>query len=307
MRRSPRCTAALALLGLGVLPGCSLFRFAHDSDCSASPHFAKACEAWPEGRDLRIVTFNVHDLYWLSDHRAARMREIGKVLAAQAPDVVCLQEGFVGGDVAVIAEALRAIGLEHATDYPSGVLGSGLWTFSRFPIREVFFLRFSQNGAMFDTKGGDWWAGKGVGLARLEVAPGQLLDVYNTHMICNLGGAELKAHRHVPVREFAGFVSGASPPGIPAVLCGDFNCGPGSREFVFLDDALRWQRMLQRSTWFDHVYARSPGGAYRFTPIEEIPIQGTVPVPGEPSVSLSDHTGWLVRLRIEPPAPVAPK
>ena len=295
-----RRRAALVVLALGVLPGCSLLRFAHDSDYTVSPHFAKQQKSWPEARELRVATFNIHDLYWLSDHRAARVREIGKVLAELAPDVVCLQEGFVAGDVAVIADALRAIGVEHATDYPSGVLGSGLWTFSRFPIREAFFLRFSQNGAMFDTKGGDWWAGKGVGLARIELAEGQLLDVYNTHLICRLGGAELKAHRHVQVREFAGFVSAATPPGVPAVLCGDFNCGPGSREFGFLDHALQWQSMLLHRGWLDHVYARALPGEYRFTPLEETAIRGKVPVPGAESVSLSDHTGWLVRLRIEP-------
>jgi sphingomyelin phosphodiesterase 2 len=298
---------ALALLALGVLPGCSLLRFSRDSDYTASPHFAEQQKLWPAARELRVVTFNIHDLYWLSEHRAARVREIGNVLIGQAPDVVCLQEGFVAGDVAVIADALRTIGLEHATDYPSGVLGSGLWTFSRFPIRETFFLRYSQNGAMFDTKGGDWWAGKGIGLARIEVAEGQLLDVYNTHLICGLGGPELGAHRHVQVRELAGFVVGATPPGIPAVLCGDFNCGPGSREFGFLDHALQWQPMLQHGGWLDHVYARALPGEYRFTPLDETAIEGRAPVPGEESVSLSDHTGWLVRLRIEQPAAGDPK
>lgn len=158
--------------------------------------------------------------------------------------------GFVAGDVAVIAAALREIGVEHATDLPSGMLGSGLWTFSRFPIREVYFQRFSKNGAMLDTRGGDWWAGKGTGLARVELAEGQLLDVYNTHMICGLGPAVLQAHRHVQVREFASFANGATPPGIPALLLGDFHCGPGDREFDHLDYTLQWQPLQQHRDWW---------------------------------------------------------
>ena len=160
-----------------ALPSCSLLRFERPSDYTASPHFAATVEPWSAARELRVVTFHIHDLYWLSDHRAERTAAIGKALADLAPDLVCLQEGFVAGDVAVIAAALREIGVEHATDFPSGVLGSGLWTFSRFPIREVYFQRFSKNGAMLDTRGGDWWAGNGTGLARVELAEGQLLDV----------------------------------------------------------------------------------------------------------------------------------
>ena len=67
----------------------------------------------------------------------ARMRAIGEALAELNPDIVCLQEGYVAGDVAVIGAALRGIGIEHVVDYPSGAVGSGMWTFSRFPIRET--------------------------------------------------------------------------------------------------------------------------------------------------------------------------
>ena len=64
-------------------------------------------------------------------------------------------------------------------------------------------------------------------------------------MICGLGGPELTAHRHVQVREFAGFVNGATPRNVPALMLGDFNCGQGSAEFAFLGDTLQWQRLLQ--------------------------------------------------------------
>lgn len=309
-RRTRAAPISLLVALLASLPACSLLRFGHGGDYSASPFFTRPPAAWTTARTLRVVTFNIKDMYWLSSHRAERMAAIAKSLVEAKPDVVCLQEGFVAGDVGVICDALREIGLQHVVDYPSGVVGSGLWTLSRFPIREALFVRFSQNGAMFDTHGGDWWAGKGVGLARLEVAPGELLDVYNTHMICNLGGEELRAHRAVQVREYAGFALSATPRNVPALLLGDFNCGYGGADSDHLHYVMRWEPMLQRRWGYDHVFARSPGGQYRFTSLGELALNGEVSIPGEPgrTESLSDHTGLLAEVRIEPPPlPPPPK
>lgn len=295
---------AVAAAGILLHSSCSLLRCQRSGDYSASPYFAKPPQPWSAARTLRVVTFNIKDMYWLSEHRAERMAGIAQALLDATPDVVCLQEGFIAGDVAVIAEALHGIGVEHAVDFPSGVLGSGMWILSRFPIVESWFVRFSQNGAMFDFHGGDWWAGKGVGLARLEVAPGELLDVYNTHMICNLGGPELSAHRHVQVREYCGFATAATPRNVPALLLGDFNCGYGGADSDHLHYVMRWEPMLERRYGYDHVFARSEGGSYRFTPLAELALGGRVTIAGDPPTtdSLSDHTGLLAEIRIEPPA-----
>jgi endonuclease/exonuclease/phosphatase family metal-dependent hydrolase len=307
-RRWHRRVAFAGLTLAFALQSCGLLRCSHGSDYTQSPLFGTSPPRWPQDHSLRVVTWNIHDLYWLSEHRAERMAAIAQALAALQPDVVCLQEGFVAGDVAVIASALHDAGIEHAIDFPAGVVGSGLWTFSRFPVHDVFFHQFTQNGAMFDTRGGDWWAGKGVGLTRLELADGQFVDVYNTHMICGLGGPALSAHRRVQVREYAAFVLGATPANVPALLLGDFNCGPGSPDYRFLDDALRWRPLLQGGSWLDHVTARTAHDAYRFPVAEQVPIGGNATIAAEPpkNVALSDHTGWLVAVRIEPASAEAP-
>ena len=103
---------------------------------------------------------------------------------------------------------------------------------------------------------------------------------------------------HSVAREFARFVNSATPASIPALLLGDFNCGPGWTEFDYLDRALMWERMLSRSSRYDHVYAYSLYAAYRFTRLSEAQVRGRAKV-GEGSFSLSDHTGYLVQLRIE--------
>lgn len=299
--RHPR--RAWPLLAALLLPSCSLLRFARESDCTVSPLFAARMPPWRTSHEITVVTYNIHDLYLWSDHRTERMPPIAKALAARRPDVVCLQEGFVAGDVATIVEALREAGLEHSVDFPSGAVGSGMWIFSRFPIRETYFRKFSRNGAFWDTRGGDWWAGKGVGLARIEVAPGDFLDVYDTHMICGLGPAELAAHRHVQVRELADFVNSATPRNVPALVCGDFNCRPKSREFEYLGDVLHW-RLLRTEGWLDHLCGHALGEAYHFTTVAEGNIDGTADLAGgQGKVHWSDHSGQWVRVRIEPAAP----
>jgi endonuclease/exonuclease/phosphatase family metal-dependent hydrolase len=127
-------------------------------------------------------------------------------------------------------------------------------------------------------------------------------------MISGLGPAELSAHRNLQVREFSSFVSGATPINVPALLLGDFNCGPGSRELEYLGYALRWEAMLRRDAWLDHIYAYSLFGSYRFTPLDETPVVGRAQWGATENdfVSLSDHSGRWVRLRIEGCGTVSP-
>lgn len=47
---------------------------------------------------LKIVTFNIHDIYVASTHRAERMRAIGEKLCALDPDIVGFQESFIRRD-----------------------------------------------------------------------------------------------------------------------------------------------------------------------------------------------------------------
>jgi sphingomyelin phosphodiesterase 2 len=288
----------LACAGLGLAAGCGLLRFGVGGDYAQSSLLRGPLPLWSAARTVRVVTFNIKDMYWLSEHRGPRMTALGALLAAAEPDVVCLQEAFVGGDVATIAEALAAVGVAHVVDFPAGVVGSGLCVLSRFPVAERYFLKFARNGAMLDTRGGDWWAGKGVALARLQVAPGEFLDVYNTHMICGLGPDELNWHRRAQVRECASFVVGAVPENVPALLLGDFNCWVGSAEFEYLAGALHWQPLWSRG--LDHVCGHSHGGRYQFTPMAKQVLEGQAvvdPTTGR-SVELSDHQGLLVDVHI---------
>jgi endonuclease/exonuclease/phosphatase family metal-dependent hydrolase len=121
-------------------------------------------------------------------------------------------------------------------------------------------------------------------------------------LICPLGPPEVDVHRQVQVRELAAFVLSATPPNVPAIVCGDLNCVGGSREFDFLGYVLRWQ--LLAHNWRDHVFAWSLFDGYRFAAAAEETLRGRIDLGGEPpkSVSWSDHLGVVARVRIDPVA-----
>ena len=63
----------------------------------------------------------------------------------------------------------------------SGMIGSGTCIFSKHSIIETFYQKYSVNGYAHKIQHGDWFGGKGVGLARILV--GKLhVNVYVTHV-----------------------------------------------------------------------------------------------------------------------------
>lgn len=108
------------------------------------------------------------------------MRAIADELAGGAYDVVSLQEVWSPADYEYIRERVGAV-LPYAHYFHSGVLGSGLCTFSRHPIVGVLFHAWPLNGYVHRVHHGDWFGGKGVGLCRLSVH-GRPVNVYNAHV-----------------------------------------------------------------------------------------------------------------------------
>lgn len=76
----------------------------------------------------------------------------------------------------------------------SGVFGSGLTVFSKFPIISSSFYPFILNGKPLQVFHGDYYVGKGVGTVRLNHPQLGYLDVFNTHLHAGYGD-RYKAHR----------------------------------------------------------------------------------------------------------------
>lgn len=170
--------------------------------------------------DLRLMTYNVHGCAGM-DGRVSP-RRIARVIKAQLPDVVALQELDLGhrrsraeDQAAIIADEL---GL-HVVFCPTITRGEehyGHALLSRYPIHVVKRLRLPH-----DPKG--WWQEPRAAIwARIEVG-GRTVSVITTHL--GLGARE----RAEQVRTLLGDDwIGSIPPGEPVVLCGDFNALPGS-------------------------------------------------------------------------------
>lgn len=63
----------------------------------------------------------------------------------------------------------------------SGMFGSGVCIFSKYLIYDTFHHRFTLNGFAHKVFQGDWFCGKSVGLAKIQV--GELrVNVYGTHV-----------------------------------------------------------------------------------------------------------------------------
>lgn len=63
----------------------------------------------------------------------------------------------------------------------SGSIGSGLCLFSKHPILETIYHRYDPNGYVHKVQHGDWFGGKGLGMAKLNIS-GFDIHLYITHV-----------------------------------------------------------------------------------------------------------------------------
>ena len=75
------------------------------------------------------------------------------------------------------------------------------------------------------------------------------------------------------------------------------NCRPGDADFEAASQGAGLVRLDTPARGIDHVFAVD-NARFRFTVIETRPIDETVAI-GSRDVSLSDHIGYVTRVRIE--------
>lgn len=273
---------------------------------------------------LRVLTFNTWGVPVFSRDRAARMRAIGRGLARMDVDIAGLQEVFWERDRRLIARAAAEGGLAFSHYFQSGLMGSGLFTLSRYPIDEASFLRFRLNGRPQDLIRSDYYAGKGVGRARI-LTPAGPVDIYNAHFIApylEFGPDRFAAHRVAQALEAGRYMRTTSGT-VPAVLTCDLNCYPddltyqtiiGSGGLVETYTAANLEdgeaRATDRSGYatihpparFDYVFARS-GAAGALEVAGSRFVFGGVPDPNPDGVrGYSDHYGVLTEFEMAPAA-----
>lgn len=294
--------SVVALLAL-LVSTCLLlnYRTPSPTDLGQSQLLASPPEPLNRPVTLKIVTFNIWDLYYGSTHRPVRMGFIGSTLAALEPDIVGFQEAFIAKDRQVILDILAEAGLPHAMYFPSGLVGSGLLVVSRYPIEEAFFHRYTEGGKPHKVHHGDWWAGKGACVVRLKLPEGLgFLDFFNTHAHAQYNSSEYDGVRMSHMKELAAFINTATVKTAPAIAVGDYNVEPTEPGFQSLVEEARLERMMTIDTRIDHIFAVG-NDLYTFDVVETVPIKKVIDVPGG-SIGLSDHTGYMSTIHIQPAA-----
>ena len=132
--------------------------------------------------NLKVATFNIWGLITSKD-RPARIDAITRYFTKnpRGLDILCLQELWMADDYRTVRAAL-SLEFPHAHYFKSGVVGSGLAVFSKFPIQEAWWKGFTLTGKAHRIFDGDWFAGKGIGAVRIKHPVIGDIDVFNTHV-----------------------------------------------------------------------------------------------------------------------------
>ncbi|XP_058818342.1 putative neutral sphingomyelinase isoform X2 [Topomyia yanbarensis] len=177
--------------------------------------------------ELSILTLNIWGIPYISKDRKVRVNAIGDVLSSGNYDVVSLQEVWSDGDYQYLKNRVEGV-LPFAHYFYSGVVGSGLAVFSKYPIVSAFFHAWSVNGYVHRIQHGDWFGGKGVGLARISVN-GQLVHLYAAHLHAEYDRNfdDYMSHRVIQAYDTAQFVESTRGSAVVQILAGDLNTEPG--------------------------------------------------------------------------------
>ena len=271
------------------------------TDFSPSAALKEKPAAWTEPTTIKVVTFNIQDLLVVAKDHEDRMRAVAAKLSSLDPDIVGFQEAFIEDHRALLIQELeKRTRLRHFQYYPSGTMGSGVLTASAFPIKENWFHRYEASNPWWKVWEGDYWAGKGIGLARIELPNGALLDFFNTHAQASYGVPANVAVRENQMAGLGKFVTEASVGTVPAIVVGDLNSRIGSDAYNNAITGGNLVRTMAIDSSIDHILAVN-NPAYQVEIVGTIEIQEHVTSNGK-QFYLSDHNGYQSELKISPAA-----
>ena len=200
--------------------------------------------AFPDGiasnvSTINVLTLNCWGLKFISKYRHERLSEIGNRLATYTPqlDIIGLQECWTYQDYLYIRDYTRSL-LPYGKFYHSGSFGGGLAILSRWPIRESSMHMYPLNGRPQAFFRGDWFVGKGVACARIELPGGGGVEVFNTHLHAPYEkepNDSYICHRTAQAWEIAKLMRAASDRGSLVIGLGDFNMVPLSFAHVLIE------------------------------------------------------------------------
>ncbi|NXK26558.1 NSMA phosphodiesterase, partial [Arenaria interpres] len=175
---------------------------------------------------LRVFDLNCWAICYLSKRRQERVQLIGEMLRREGFDLVLLQEVWSERDYSDLKVKLGSC-YPFSHYFRSGVIGSGLCVFSRFPILDTLLYQYSLNGYPYMLQHGDWFCGKSVGLMPAQGGHGHFapLSCQLHAEYCREKDAYLP-HRLVQAWELAQFIRHTSKAADVVLVGGDLNMHP---------------------------------------------------------------------------------
>ncbi|KAF8424899.1 Endonuclease/exonuclease/phosphatase [Tirmania nivea] len=195
----------------------------------------------PPTLTLNVLSLNCWGLRFISHHRFARLSEISRRIASASPsyDIVCLQEFWVYSDYLHLRSVTLGV-LPYGKFYHSGVLGGGLVILSRYRIVESNMWQYVLNGRPTAFWRGDWYVGKGVAGAVLEIEDAGVgggmrkgkrrAEVFCTHLHApyEKGEDSYLCHRTAQAWQLSKLLRASVQRGHIPIALGDFNMLPNS-------------------------------------------------------------------------------
>lgn len=175
---------------------------------------------------VRVFSLNCWGIRYLSKHCSQRYQMIGEMLCKEQHDIVLLQEVWSEKDFLYLRMKLASTH-PHSHYFKSGVIGSGLAIFSKHRIHDTFLYRYSLNGYPYMAHHGDWFGGKAVGMAIVNLA-GLTANIYVTHLHAEYSRERdsYLSHRVVQAWELQQFIRHTSTGADVVIVGGDLNMHP---------------------------------------------------------------------------------
>lgn len=257
---------------------------------------------------MKVLTFNIWGAPY-AKKRSARIEAIAKKVKTLDPDILLFQEVYLPNNRKELIELLKNI-WEHYHYFPSSLVGSGLLTMSKYPIMDAHFHKFRMQGKPDDLLHGDYYAGKGIGLTRINTIDG-MIDVYNCHTHAQYdpdNDNEYAVYTETNLYEVARFIdsnSGASP----VVLGGDLNTRPDQAGYRIVSqlgslvDSYYYLHSHYPSTLSnDNPYTDSMNQCLDYVLVRNIGVDNISIVMNEPLtgdiLAYSDHYGLLADINL---------
>lgn len=278
---------------------------------------------WTQAYELKLMTYNIANAHGFTTNHRERISAVADLLIELDVEIVGLQEVFIEKDRKFLIEKLSSTPLKYASEYPAGFLGNGLVILSKYPIEESYFHRFKANNPWWKVWEGDWWAGKGIGHARIRLPNDTYLDFYNVHAQAYRGNQESDDVRLEQFREASEFLNQASLQNSPVFFVGDFNTQQDKPDYLHVETYSNLVRLMNMESDIDHITAiKHPDFSFEVIDTQEISGTTKASHPGEfysraptpmefwrmhfadakegETTALSDHPGYLSKIKIIP-------